>query len=317
MPNQYILSADYAAFGLPNTTTQQQVIMASLIIDNYLNKPAGLLYEVDINGNPIYMSGLNPDFTLTATSSIAPGNSVTIPVTGALSALNSGSTYGQTVVIDRGNSALQESCVIQSIDLVNRTVTLAHVQFSHASGILLETGLSIFEERFLQSARSVCNVSYTPVRMILAAQGTFTYPRHGDSIAYSYNTISPFAFFAQLNDEPIYQVMDATAVQFNSVSGIVYLPNSFYGNFYNDVRIYYIAGWTYTSLPASIKQACALIVNLGNSTNISDNVVSPITKYRAGGTEIDFANAKNSTATIFYQNNSIASLLDPYRRTMI
>lgn len=320
MPNQYLLSADFATYGLPNTITNQQVIQASLIIDSYLNKPAGLLYDVDINGNPIYMTGLNPDGTFIATSSITAGNNVVVPVTGPLQTLNGGVTYGQTVVLDRTDNDLKETCVVQSIDMVNRTITLQTVQFNHASGVTLETGLSIMEEKFLPSDRAVTNVSYTPVCNILGIQGQVTYPRRGDAALYPITGMNPlgfFAYFGAFNGTPTFQTLDPTQVEFNSISGQIYLPSSLYSLYFNNVRVYYIAGWTYASLPAAIKQACANIITLNSSTNANNNVAGPITRYKAGGTEIDYANESSDTSNLFFNNESIVSLLAPYRRFSI
>lgn len=320
MPNQYLLPADFSAYGLPGTITEQQVIQASLIIDSYLNKPAGLLYDVDINGNPVYMTGLNADNTFIATSGITAGNNVVVPVTGPLQTLNGGATFGQTVVLDRTDADLKESCLVQSIDMVNRTITLQTVQFNHASGVTLETGLSIFEEKFLPSNRAVTNVSYTPVRNVLGIQGQITYPRRGDEVFYPTTGMNPlgfFAYFGAFNGTPTYQALDATQVEFNSVSGQIYLPASIYGLYFNNTRVYYIAGWTYESLPAAIKQACANIIVLNSSSSINDNVAGPVTRYKAGGTEVDFANSASNTSNLFFNNESIVSLLAPYRRFSI
>jgi hypothetical protein len=56
VPSIYLQSSDYATYGLPSTTSQSEIIKASAIIDGYLNKPDGLLYDVDINNIPVVMS---------------------------------------------------------------------------------------------------------------------------------------------------------------------------------------------------------------------------------------------------------------------
>jgi hypothetical protein len=57
MPSIYIQEPDYNTFGLPDTTTDAEVIEASAIIDGYLNKPDGLIYTevetMEATGLPI------------------------------------------------------------------------------------------------------------------------------------------------------------------------------------------------------------------------------------------------------------------------
>ena len=55
MPSIYLESADYALYGVPNATTAQ-VIRASAIIDGYLNRPDGLIYVLNLAGEPVYMA---------------------------------------------------------------------------------------------------------------------------------------------------------------------------------------------------------------------------------------------------------------------
>lgn len=50
----YLQGSDLAAFGVPNATASQ-IQQASLLIDGYLERPEGLIYTVDANGNPLAM----------------------------------------------------------------------------------------------------------------------------------------------------------------------------------------------------------------------------------------------------------------------
>lgn len=63
MPSQYLQSSDYAAYGVPNTTADQ-VTKASAIIDGYLDKPDGLIYNVDGSNNPISMATTGQPLTV-------------------------------------------------------------------------------------------------------------------------------------------------------------------------------------------------------------------------------------------------------------
>jgi hypothetical protein len=320
MANQYILPADYAAYGLPNTTTPEQVAHASLIVDVELNRPAGCLYATDVYGNPVYMTGLNTQLTLTATAPIAPGFNVIVPATGPLRSLISANTFGQTVVLDKGDDTKREICVISGVDVTNGTVTLSNVLFAHDADTLLEAGLTIVEERFLITGRSVANVSYTPVQRVVGVQAQITYPRTGSLFNYLGLSVSPLNYFGALgvnSGVPIFQTLNVDDVETTAGSGLLYFPGALDTGFYNNVRVNYIAGWTYDSLPNAIKQATAQIVILNNSPDINVVVAGPVTKYRAGGTEVDFANSKATTSATFLNANSIPALLAPYVRSYI
>lgn len=45
MPSEYIVADDYAAFGLPSGTTQAQVLAASAVINGFLSRPLGAVFQ--------------------------------------------------------------------------------------------------------------------------------------------------------------------------------------------------------------------------------------------------------------------------------
>lgn len=308
MPSQYLQPSDYAAYGLPNTTTAAQVIRASLYIDGYLFRPEGLLYGVDANGNPSYMTGLSPSFTLTATGAIAPGSAVTFAVTGPVATLYNGLSFGNAVILDRSNPLKTEACVISSIDVTNNTVTLQNVLFNHDSGTLLEAGLTIFEQLNMPKCRPIKNLSRWPVGRIIGGQGQLSYGRRGDYNLTMYDGIDALAYMAFLGGAPIYEYIDPALISFDPITGQIFAPASIYIAYYTQIRIYYIAGYTYTNLPPEIKQACAnLVFYMDSSGGLPGNAKS----YRAGDTEIMRGGGTGDLLTLF--DADTCRMIDPYR----
>lgn len=75
---------------------------------------------------------------------------------------------------------------------------------------------------------------------------------------------------------------------------------------YSDIKIQYIAGWLYTSLPSAIKQSCANLVDVLEQDFFSGN----IKELQAGKTSITWFD--NAHGLI---DANIATMLNPYKRT--
>ena len=70
-------------FGLTTPLPAGLAEQASAIVDNYLKRPEGLLYQIDSTGKPAYMKALTPSMQFKAPGGIAPGTNVTVTVTPA------------------------------------------------------------------------------------------------------------------------------------------------------------------------------------------------------------------------------------------
>ena len=71
----YIEAGDYAAFGL-DAASGPAVAQASEIINGYLRRPEGLIWQMDATGQPAFMAGAEVLLSLTAQSGFGPGTNV-------------------------------------------------------------------------------------------------------------------------------------------------------------------------------------------------------------------------------------------------
>jgi hypothetical protein len=294
MPSAYLQPSEYAAYGVPNATAAQ-VTQASALIDGYLSRNEGLIWQPDANGNPCYMSAMTPVTTLTATGGIAPGQNVNVTVTGGVQVAQP----GFVAILDRGTPSLTEACIVNSI--TGNVVQLVNVQFSHSPGCLLEFGMVIFEEREMPTGRPLTVVSKTPVQMVLAGQGRYGYPRRGNSGVYAVNEYNLMAAITKFGGPPIWEIFNQTLVSINPNTGELWAPAGILLAYYTTIRYSYIAGYQYASLPSQIKQACANIITAINFLPMN----GAIAMQRAGDTQI-----QRFAAT--YLDEDTKALLNPY-----
>jgi hypothetical protein len=297
MPVNYLQSQDYSAYGVPNTTTADQVTYASNIINGYLQRPEGLLWAPDGNGNPCYMLGLSPAYSLTVTSgAVTPGNNIQVTVTGPIARVQTGAP----LILDRANANLTEAVIVTNV--TGNILTLQTVQFTHDVNALLEFDLVIVEETNLSDNRMEIVLSRRPIAGIIAGQGQFGYPRQGSSYKFDYSVYSLLPILTQFGGPPIWQSFTVTPDSYDANTGRIWTNPSVYLAYYTQVRMYYVSGFQYANLPSQIKQACANIINIQNDTPIYGN----------------FKSVKQGDTAISYWGNTIIDgdtiqLLDPFR----
>lgn len=301
MPSIYLQSSDYSNYGLPQSTTQSQVIQASAIIDAYTKRqPKGLLYSLDYSGAPCYMSAVLPTLSFVAAGGIISGSNITVTLSGSIGFLQ----VGEVLIVDRNNTNLTESCIVSSINPQNKTIILSNVINNHASGVTLDSGMTIFEEKSLLSQKPITQLSYSPIVNLISGVGQYGYERRGDNNLYTdgdFNLLSQLTAFGGAPGWTFFSISDT---QVNYLTGDVWIPSGVYLSYFTNVRMWYIAGWTYQNLPYEIKQACANIVNALSSAS-SDGFSGNIKLYRAGDTEIQKFSAS-------YLDSDTKSLLDRY-----
>lgn len=305
MPSAYLQGSDAGQFGVPNATSQQ-ITQASVLIDAYLRRPHGLLWKADANGNPAYMTSLHPEFTLQAQGSFGPGNGVQVPVTGAVGMLN----VGDCVVLDRQTPATMETVQITSIS--GNMLTLGTtgpqapqgLQFAHAQGCTIESGLIITEQRYVPRKRSTIDLSHTPVARLIGGTGRYGYARRGDSSSFNVDTYNLLATLSKFGGPPAWELWPANnAAGIDASTGQLWIPAGVMLVYYSEVKVRYVAGFQYAGLPDPIKLACAQMVTaiandpgIGNfssaqagdtkmerfaATNLSDDVKAMLTPWRA------------------------------------
>lgn len=304
----YLAEQDYASYGVPFTVTPAQVQDATSLINGFLKRPEGVLVGIDGMGNPAYMSSLSPSMALATTAAIAPGLSVVVPVAGGMLGFD---TVGAPVVLDRMINAKIEVCIITAFTPANgltpATVTLAQVLYAHDTAATIEFGLAIQEQRMLPDSRSIMYVSRRPISRILAGVGRYGYGRRSDQTAGVYSDFNLLATIQSFGGPPQWVPFDVSQTSVSLDTNQVWIPAGILLAYYSEVRLWYVSGWTYATLPSQIKQACANLVN----SNISAAGLpgSLFKKYQAGDTAIErFADQAIDDAT--------RRLLLPYQSLM-
>jgi hypothetical protein len=305
------LPADAASFGLPAQVTAAQVRQASDYADSYLRRPEGLVWLPDYSGAPGWMANLTPRLTLIAGSAIAPGQNVVVPVTPSF---NTADSVGEVLVLDR-TGPNPEMVVISGA--APGQITLASVANAHASGVTLEMGLVILEERQMPNKRSVTRVSRPNFVRLLAGQGRYGYGRRSDQMAGTYNEVNLLATLATFGGPPQWVPFDITQASVSVMTGEVWVPAGMLLAYYTDVRVRYVAGFAASTIPEAIKQATANIA-LNLATLPPELSSGLIRRVKAGDTEIDrFGHAAAAGRGAGVGNSLIdadtKALLDPYR----
>lgn len=294
----YLQGADLAAYGASGASTAD-VQRASTIINGFLKRPEGLLWAPDVAGNPAYMLGLEPAFAFAAGAPIPVGSGVTVPVTGPLLAAD---IIGEAVVIDRGVSGSVETCQITAVNAVSGTITLQQVRYPHLSGAALETGMCITEEKGMPKNRSVARLSRTHAARITACVGRYAYGRRSDQISGAYTEYNLLATVSAFGGPPAWVPVDPTTCSLSPTTGEVWVPAGILLSYYSDVRLRYVAGWTYATLPVAVKQACANLIKAAGDMPVSVNARS----FR----KADIAIEQFDSSQV---DDDTAALLAPYR----
>lgn len=303
----YLQTVDLANYGI-SSATAAQIGQASTLIDGYLRRPAGLLYTADADGNPCYMSALDPEATLTAGSAFGPGNAIVVPVSsGPLASLQ----IGDCVVLDKAASNLVEVVQVTDIDLTNKTVTLGStaanqpqgVQFAHLSGCTMHTGLVITERKYVPKQRSEVTLSYPPIARVVCGTGRYGYGRRGDAAAYNTDNFNLLAAMSKFGGPPAWEIWPAnTSAGVEPYTGQLWVPAGILLAYYSEVRVRYVAGFQYANLPAEVKMACAQIITAMTQNPQLGNVKN----MKAGDTAIE-----QFTSSMF--SDDVKDLLEPYR----
>lgn len=277
MPSIYLQSTDYAQYGIANNAnTSQLVTRASQIIDSFLKRPEGLIYAVDANNTPIYMQSPVASQTLTTTQSISPGKTISVTVTGASSIIQNGAVG----ILDIGQSSV-EPVIVNSV--TGNTIILYNVNNSHNSGATIQFGLLIDEQIDMFNNRPITKLSRCPVMNVIGGEGRYSYSRNNSAIQNMVDDINMLAIYSQFGGPPAWEPWTPTPSMWDINTGELWVPSGVMLSYFSQIRVHYVAGFTYANLPANIKQACANIIN----NIIGSPIGADIKSYRAGDTAIE------------------------------
>ena len=270
----YLAATEYALFGLPISTTDNQITAASNIVDAYLQRTEGLLYTADANGNPLYMTRKAPESSRTLVGGIAPGAQVPVVLTGGPVV-----TVGDPVVINRAGITA-EVCKVETVQ-DNNHVTLLSVANNHNAGETVEGGMCIEETLTLPKNRSLATVSKGPIASVISVLGRISYTRRGDSMLQmqEYAMLQAASAFG---GAPAWQDVQITANDIDKHTNQIWCPVGILMVPYSEIRVSYLAGFSVAGLPYQVKQAVANVV-----VAIAESPASPnIKSYKAGDSQM-------------------------------
>lgn len=279
MPSSYLAPGDFAAWGVPSSTTPQQVTQASTIIDTHLNRSEGLVWAPDCFGRPAYMAALQPLQTVTLAAPMAAGRNITIAMSFATPDL-----IGEVFIIDRATPALCEPLTVTAVDPIAGTVTFAQALKAHATGATLEAGLTIVEDRALPAKRSIARVSRPQLAGLISVVGRYSYGRRSDRFDNDLNDLNLLASVAQFGGVPAWSIVDVGQVSVSTITGECWIPPGLLLAYFSEVRLRYVAGFPATAIPPAIKQATASVI----ANTLASQDSNPIYKViQAGGTKME------------------------------
>ena len=300
----YLQGSDIAAnFTQPPSTAQ--ILAASSLIDGYLGRREGLLCGVDYAGTPVYMLGMTPTAVLTLAAPISPGSIVTATVSGPANMVQ----VGDVLVADMSNANLTEALTVTSVS--GSSITFASVALAHASGALLTCGVLINEKRTMPQNRPLTTLGKTPVANVVSGVGRYGYMRRGDDSVGSINTYNLLAVMSKFGGPPAWEPFTPQANSIDPQTGEMWVPAGVLLAYYTEIRVWYVAGWTYATLPQNIKQAC---VNIINNQVALQGIPGTIQTAKTGTASLaHFAAGKDGKVGSAAVDTDTALLLAPYR----
>lgn len=295
------LDGEENLYGLPSPLPSGASEQASAIVDMELKRPEGIVYTVDKNGNPAFMRALIPSFTYVLGGAIAPGTNVTVTVTPGVRQ----DLIGEVLILEKENPDALEAVVVSAVSGTNQ-ITLAKVQFNHASGTKADTGMIITEERNLPAKRSIARYSRFPCASILSLMGRYGYGRRTDQISGMFQDANILASVQVFGGPAQWSVIDITQTSWSDATGEIWVPAGQLLAYYSDVKIRYVAG--FPTAPDNIVRATA---------QVAQNIISSGVY---GGTNIKSFGAGDTRLTKFGAtaiDDDVRRLLQPYRARML
>lgn len=278
--SQYLQGSDLAAYGVA-TATAQQVQAASITIDTYLGRPEGMVWAPDGTGQPGWMLAKDPVLTLHTVGAISPG--LNVQVTAVEASVAATLNPGDVLILDRTSSNPFVAEAVYVVSVTGAVITLNQVQFAHAGGVTMETGMVIVEERVLPSGRPKSRVAHWPVQRIVSGLGRYGFGRRAQgSSGYPLEAFNLLATLQQFGGPPIWEVMNISHVGFEP-DGDFWIPAGILLAYYTRIKLAFVCGWPQGALPTWIKQATAnVITNTAGAAGMPPSIKTA----KAGDTQL-------------------------------
>jgi hypothetical protein len=234
------------------------------------------------------MQALNPALSLASAGAIGPGQNVSMVVTGPLLNLQ----IGDVLILDRMNSSLTEACMVNAIsgNLPGPlTAGLQSVIFAHGAACTMEYGLVITEQRIMPKDRPLTRLSRVPAVNVLGGTGRYGYGRRGDAGNYNVDDFNLLAALSKFGGPPAWEIWQPANCGIDVETGQLWVPAGIMLAYYSEVKVRYVSGFTYATLPSEVKMACALVIQAMTMNPIYGNVKS----LKTGETLIENFSATN------------------------
>ena len=270
--------------------------LASSIVDSYLMRPEGLVYDKDANGNPCAMKAAEPSLTFTIQGALSPGASVVATVSPAIVRPD---LVGEVLVLDYQSPSM-EACVVAATS-GNNQITLLNVQFAHSANAAADVGRVITEDRSMPNKRSVARVAKWPIINVVSLLGRYAYGRRSDQVGGLYQEMNLLASVQTFGGPPQWIPINVTQSSWSDQSGDIWVPAGMLLAYYSDVRIKYVAG--YAQAPEPVVRAAAQIAN---AITANGGISGNIKMFSAGDKRI-----QKFTSSIL--DADIQALLNPFK----
>lgn len=97
---------------------------------------------------------------------------------------------------------------------------------------------------------------------IISAKGRYGYRRRGEAPIYPDATygINPLQIAAMFGGPPEFTPINVSQIDFNSISGEIWIPAGLYLAQYSEVEVTYNSGFDPRNMPSTIKFVCSMLV---------------------------------------------------------
>lgn len=265
------LDGQTGLYGLPATLPAGVAEQASSIVDNHLNRPEGLIYVSDKNGNPAFMRALTPSFSYAVPGGIPAGQNVTVTVTPPNVRID---LIGEVLVLDQNNPDLLEAVVVAGVQ-GNNQLTLQNVQFTHGANAKMDMGMVLAEERSVPAKRSVVRYSKYPCVAILSLMGRYGFGRRSDQMGGLYQELNLLSAVQTFGGPPQWIPIALAQTSWSDATGEIWVPAGTLLAYYSEVKMRYVAGFPTPPDPI-VRATSSIAQGLISSNNFGGGNVKSI-----------------------------------------